>query len=864
MDRGRAYSTGRKLGTLRSGLAAPVTTMGEGTTTGPQIGRQRIVARPRLLQSLSESTARIKILVAPAGYGKTTLAQQWLADTPSSWCMCRQAYADVAALASGLQSAAASVVPGSGAALLERLPVTRQADEEVDVLAGMLAEDLVSWPTESWLVIDDYQAIAGARAAERFVEALLLQTSVNLLVLTRRRPAWASSRRILYGEVFELDRTALAMTDDEARGLLADTSSDVEALIALAQGWPAVLALASMSGAAPPDLVAAPHLYNFFAEEIYRRIDRRTRRALCELALYDVAGRRLALAAVRPEEAERVIRVAVDRGFITVSRGASLEMHPLLRSFLERKLREESRPKLHELLGRVARTLMKHELWDEAFSVIDRFGEIDLLTELIESSLERMLSAGRSATLRNWMTNASQTAPPVRLAAAELAFREGRFHESEALASLAARDAGGDGEVGARAHIVAGRAAHAASREDEAFRCYQRARQTTESPELRRIAMYGELAAAIELELEEPAVELLRSLGPPEALEPHDRVIFTDRKMNLESHFGMSSGLEDGRAARQLLGFVADPVARSSFRNVLGYALAVGGHYAEALEVTQEQLDEADRFRLDFVIPYALIVRALASGGLHDYSSADESLSEADERAKFVGDPTARHITQAVRTRLFTAQGAFELALSKPLPAGDDLPRGIYAELCSSYAVALAGYGYTERARHLADIGEHHSIGADARIGAACARAIAALRNSAYDEGCREAQLALARATRAGSIEPFVTAYRGCPEIVVSLLTDPESHSELARVLTLAGDATLMGRQALPDHSVLALSRREKEVLALIARGLSNAQIGEALFISPVTVKVHVRHIFEKLGVRSRAEAAMRAAQLPR
>ena len=561
-----------------------------------------------------------------------------------------------------------------------------------------------------------------------------------------------------------------------------------------------------------------------------------------------------------------MVRVAVERGFISVSHDATLEMHPLLRSFLEQKLREESSGKLHERLARVARTLMKHELWDEAFSIIERFNETGLLSELIESSLDRMLSSGRTATLRNWIRDAPQTLPPVRLAAAELAFREGRFHESETLASLAARDANGetDGEFVARAYIVAGRAAHAASREDKALSSFQRARLSTASPELGRIAMHGELAAAIELELEEHATELLRSLGPAEAMEPHDRVIYEDRKMNLEGHFGRSSGLEGGRAARQLLGFVTDPVARSSFRNVLGYGLAVGGYYAEALDVTQEQFDEADRFRLDFVIPYALIVRALASGGLREYSIAEESLCEADERANFVGDRTARDITQAVRTRLFTAQGAFELALSKPLPAGDDLPPAMYAELCSAYAVASAGHGLTDRARQLAEIGEHHSIAPDARIGAACARAIVALRNSDYDEGCREAQVALARAIRAGLIEPLVTAYRGCPEIVVSLLTDPKSHSDLTHVLTLAGDAALAGRHALPDRSVLALSRREKEVLALIARGLSNAQIGATLFISPVTVKVHVRHIFEKLGVKSRAEAVMRAAQLSR
>jgi LuxR family maltose regulon positive regulatory protein len=62
----------------------------------------------------------------------------------------------------------------------------------------------------------------------------------------------------------------------------------------------------------------------------------------------------------------------------------------------------------------------------------------------------------------------------------------------------------------------------------------------------------------------------------------------------------------------------------------------------------------------------------------------------------------------------------------------------------------------------------------------------------------------------------------------------------------------------------MSLSKREKEVLGLIGQGLSNAEIGQRLFISPVTVKAHVRHIFEKLGVRSRTEAAIRAAQLGR
>jgi len=54
------------------------------------------------------------------------------------------------------------------------------------------------------------------------------------------------------------------------------------------------------------------------------------------------------------------------------------------------------------------------------------------------------------------------------------------------------------------------------------------------------------------------------------------------------------------------------------------------------------------------------------------------------------------------------------------------------------------------------------------------------------------------------------------------------------------------------------LSPRELEVLGLIARGYRNQEIAAALVLSLSTVKVHVRHIFEKLGVRSRSEAVTR------
>ena len=58
------------------------------------------------------------------------------------------------------------------------------------------------------------------------------------------------------------------------------------------------------------------------------------------------------------------------------------------------------------------------------------------------------------------------------------------------------------------------------------------------------------------------------------------------------------------------------------------------------------------------------------------------------------------------------------------------------------------------------------------------------------------------------------------------------------------------------------LSARELEVLALVAEGLSNREIGERLFITPGTVKNHVSNVLAKLEVRDRTQAILRAQEL--
>jgi ATP/maltotriose-dependent transcriptional regulator MalT len=713
-------------------------------------------------------------------------------------------------------------------------------------------------------VIDDYQTVAGASAAERFLETLLREAPLNVLLMSRRRPGWASSRRVLYGELWEMDRAALAMNDEEARELLQMEGAGATRLVALAQGWPAVLALAAISDATLPDLTAAPHLYRFFADEIYRRIDRRLRRTLCELALYDTAGRHLALSQLRPSVIERVIAIGVDSGFLSERYDKRLDMHPLLRTFLQRKLETEHPAAARESFERAAGVLIQHGLWDEAFDLIVRVKQERLIPDLIGAAMDELLTSGRAATLRSWIAHAARDVPVVRLATAELAFREGRYYESEALAELAARDLE-EPDMAARANVVAGRAAHVASREDRARAYFRAAQEVGRSHDLVRRAALGELVAAIELEHAD-AERLLATAASHKAVSPEDQVLMADRKLAFETRFGRPVDLQSGREAQQLLQFVADPVARSSFRNVFGYALASSAMFAEATAITEDQIEDAERCRLDFVVPYALAIMALVGSGQRAYTRAEELLDEADDRALAAGDWAAYQIASAVRMRLYIAQAAFDLAIERGRVEPVGATRSLRAELTAAHALAAAAIGRAKQARELAHDALEMSIGVEGMITAHCALAVLAIRDSNREEGLSHARTALDRSVYTGMIDCLVSAYRGCPELIVCLLEDERAHDHLSAILTKVGDMepTLLPTVEAPKLSVMALSPREKEVLSLLAQGLSNVAIGNELFISPKTVKVHVRHIFEKLGVSSRAAAALRATQLNR
>jgi len=153
-----------------------------------------------------------------------------------------------------------------------------------------------------------------------------------------------------------------------------------------------------------------------------------------------------------------------------------------------------------------------------------------------------------------------------------------------------------------------------------------------------------------------------------------------------------------------------------------------------------------------------------------------------------------------------------------------------FAELASSHHERLDGSGYPRGAR-----GE--AIDVAGRILAAC---------DAFH----------------AQTEPRAWRAAKDPPDALAALADDAREGRLDReVLGWLGEAVGLAGPAVRGGGPDGLSEREVEVLDHLARGRSNKDIGRRLFISPRTVQEHVRHIYAKTGVSSRAGAALYATQ---
>jgi DNA-binding CsgD family transcriptional regulator/tetratricopeptide (TPR) repeat protein len=834
---------------------------------------RHIIERPRLTRLLDEAPARVILLVAPAGYGKTTLARQWLASRPHAWYVASAASADVAALGIGLVEAAEKLAPGGPNRFRQWLH--SRGTEDRALAADLLADDLAGWPAGAWLVIDDYQWLTPD--AEEVINRLREIPKLRILITSRRRPLWSTARELLYGDLYELETAALAMSPDEANQVLAGLESGfTRDLIALADGWPAIIGLASFADLTKPldSGVLPPALHAYVAEELYSSVESTVQRELAQLSLLPSPSTDLAQRFLGPKsslalaEGHRV-------GFLAREGDEGrFSIHPLLRTFLQRKLRDLPAVQRLPILSDAVDLLIEEEEWQGAFEVVRAFKLHNLLDVLIEASLYDLLDRGLLDTLSTFVELSrrhGRDSALIDLAEAELAFGGGFHERSKDLAENAGIRLVDRPHLASKAFCRAGQSAYFADELGTATGHFVKARELASNDADERWAIWGLFLCAMEQE-DDAALTLLHEFERSAGVSVDDLVRIRTGRLHLGSRLGtLSHGLSGAEAVAGVVGEARDPAVRTAFWHAYAGALRAAAAYKPALNATEKALEEISRFDLDFARAHVYVTQAGVYIGMAAYAPALDLLDEIGRIGTRTNDVFLQMNERMMRCRIFLlADDALSAVRITEVLWPHLSSSGQTAEFlaCRALALGMVPEPQEDTFQILSDA-ERRSRENEAVALCTCVRALLTLdgdTTAAANTITSGFRTAMAK----GVLDPLVFGFRLDGRLARLVNRTAPLRPALAELLAIV-DEPFVAEGARSEGPAESLTPREREVVALLAQGKTNKEIATALFLTEGTVKVHVRHVLRKLGARTRTEAALyalrrqpRGAEVPR
>jgi DNA-binding NarL/FixJ family response regulator len=474
-----------------------------------------------------------------------------------------------------------------------------------------------------------------------------------------------------------------------------------------------------------------------------------------------------------------------------------------------------------------------------------------------------LIHSGHTGTLATFATKVrvAPAFPPavVDLAEADIALADGAFELASRIAHRAVARLGEGHELASRAETIIAASAYARARPIEAEAAYRRAFESARSDEDRVAALRGWAQSSLQGEVPVPPW-VMEQLEERRRDSPLDLVRYSILELT-RRHF--SNGFVDSHSliseAGAALQQVDDPRARSAFAYVSAYVTALGAEYREAgrwLEVCDADISAYD---LDFARPHSLWNHALVALGLRKFGHAERMLQRLEDSISH--HPLDYHLLNAriLRGRLALETRRIDAAIAV-LPAikREVVIPSVHGEYLATRALALAVSQRPREALYAADSAGEVTRAVEVRVLRAAVRAI-------VSRGGERASLAVHAwdlAEELAAWDPLVASIRASRELSDAFAGNETLRPALAALYQRTNDLGLarhsgLRARAIGDPAEL-LSPREYEVLGLIARGYRNQEIATALVLSLSTVKVHVRHIFEKLGVRSRSEAVTR------
>ena len=849
--------------------------------------RTGLVSRPHLIERTETDLLqdgvfgrRLTLISAPAGYGKTTLAIDWLQrlNLPVAWLSLDEADNDPRRFITYVIAAMRNINENIGGTATAMLQSPQPPPDEL-MLTSLVNE--ISVVTQPFiLALDDYHVIHTPTIHKQLAFLLEHQpNTLHLVITTREDPLLPVSRLRARNQVLEIRQDELRFTLEEIAKFLKnvmglDLSHDeISALERRTEGWIAGLQLAALSMRGRDDLAgfiqaftgSSRFILDYLIEEVFEGQTPDVKDFLLKTSILERLSAHLCDAVIERSVSREMLEALEQANLFIVPLDQSREWyryHRLFADLLRHRLRTSSIPE-SELHQEASQWYEQNSYPADAIQHALAAKDWERAGSLILSNNSEFLKRGEVLTVIRWF----QALPgEILLSNPNLCFDycwplllAGKFDEARPLLERVAQMTEGTpellGEVyAAQAYLARGKGEHALMVEKSQQAMALLPKSSVDSRGI--VAMnlglaywhMGQMQAAEEVLAE--ALEASRTTGNHYAALTS--LIFQGRVLAVRGQLHQSEKLFE--RAVQMDGDI--PINALAYMDLatLHYewnALDVSdGHIQKAIEICQRSQNN------EFLVG-ALMIKSRTRIAQGDLAGAENALDQAWDLVRSGKIPTGTAVRMdSAQVRLSLAKGEATGEWEEKLTETVDC-HPFYRFLGVTKARTLPD----AHARAYLDGLSQTAQANDWIYGLVAIRALQTVIAETQDDASRFLREALQLSEGEGFIRSFVEV--GAK--LVPLLREasrrgiaPEYACRILEVMTGKAEIAEAGLKSMVEP----LSERELEVLQLVTEGMSNREIAEELYISTGTAKTHVHNLCGKLGVRNRTEAAMRAKEL--
>ena len=871
--------------------------------------RTNIVLRQRLFDKLNEGLStgsKLTLISAPAGFGKSTLMSAWIETTtfPVAWLSLDERDRDAACFIAYLVAAMQTVKPGIGLGLQGILQSPQPL--QIENILTLLINEMSVVEENFVIVLDDYHAVESPQV-DQVLDFLIghQPPKMHLIIITREDPDLPLARLRARNHLTELRAADLRFSPSESAEFLNQVMNlnipeeDVAALETRTEGWIAGLQMAALSLQGLQDTESfiqsftGSHRFvmDYLLGEVLQRqpqnilvflqktsILNRMCASLCDTLIDD------------PATSGQSILDYLDRANLFIIPLDNVRQwyryHHLFASLLRKQLGQSlSTEEIARLNLLASEWYEKNDMALESFHHASAANDIEHAIRLMESKKMPLYLRGTVTTLLEWLLTLPESIlnakPSLWWKQAELLLLKGEITKVEeklqaAEAALAAlgSSTGGLGsdtrDLIGKIAAVRSNLALAQQKAETVITHAQQALQYLHPANLSfRSSVTRDMGFAYNLlgNREQAKRSFAEALSIAEAsgdkAEPLLAAIGLAQECELENQLHLA----DDHYQR-----VLPKISEYSILNAGVVYLGMARIHTQwnnletAEKLAQQSLLLAQQFSQ---IPNRLIVSELLLTKIKlaqgDLESASALLTQTEQIASQYNFQHQIPQLFSVKVAILLRQG--DLTAAERLTQEYDVP-------ISRARVLLAQGNYSEAVALLESYRQQMEVKnwQDERLKTLALQAVAFHLNGDDNKALACLNEALTLAEPNGFIRLFLDEGAPMAELLYAAASQA-IHRDYVTKLLKAFSAETTGKQpqssmpgSIPAFSesplVEPLSPREMEILRLLAKGLSNQQICQRLFLALDTVKGHNRKIFNKLSVNSRFEAVARAREM--